>query len=155
MKVQDHIFWKERRRIVLETKGVKCFKCGTVSNIQVHHNCYQVGRAYWDYGDEYLDVVCERCHGIIHNGISNDRLYKLGSNIPVEHTVVGLSPLVERIRRLMIRKLYTIEMGLNVYAGKKKKVSWKDYMGLLYISGVDDELLRKLLTDRKLEIQKK
>lgn len=155
MKVQDHVFWRERREKVFETKGRNCIQCGSGSNIQVHHKCYQVGRAYWDYGDEYLDVVCERCHDVIHSKISVYQLYKLGYDIPVEHTMVELSSLVERIRRLMIRKLYTIEMGLNVYAGKKKKVSWKDYMGLLYVSGVDDELLRKLLAERKLEIQKK
>ena len=155
MKVQDHVFWRERRNLVLEAKGSRCFKCGSLENIHVHHNCYQHGRAYWDYGDEYLDVVCERCHGNIHSSISIDKLYKLGFDVPIEHTMVNLSPLVERIRRLMIRKAYTLEMGLNVYASKKKKVSWKDYGGLLYISGVEGELLRKLLTDRELEIQKK
>lgn len=47
--------------------GVDDFvKCGSTSNLQIHHLRYIKGKMAWEYKDKDLIVLCETCHEKIH-----------------------------------------------------------------------------------------
>src|SRR5262249_42164631 len=43
-----------------------CRRCGKTAGqqFQVHHLFYDKSRAYWDYPDEALALLCPECHGL-------------------------------------------------------------------------------------------
>ena len=53
---------------VEEIKGIYkiCQICRTSNNLQVHHTKYIEGRKAWEYENEDLQLVCEKCHTEIH-----------------------------------------------------------------------------------------
>lgn len=64
--------WKEKREKILERDGHKCRWCGRSENLQVHHkyyNKYPDGSRVraWDYPDNALMVLCDRCHKKYHS----------------------------------------------------------------------------------------
>lgn len=59
--------WRKRRKEVLIRDFYICQKCGhKAKDNHVHHVVYIVGREPWDYDDEYLITLCERCHTLEH-----------------------------------------------------------------------------------------
>lgn len=53
--------WKEKRRkIILRDKF--CQMCGKNGILQVHHIAYLKGFLPWDYPDDFLITLCDRCH---------------------------------------------------------------------------------------------
>jgi hypothetical protein len=59
--------WQKRRLEVLDERGWKCENCGaTEDTLHVHHGYYERGLDPWEYGDEYLHVLCDGCHSKTH-----------------------------------------------------------------------------------------
>lgn len=54
--------WLDRRLQILKKKGAICSKCGSTSNLQIHHLKYIKGKMAWEYKDKYLEVLCNKCH---------------------------------------------------------------------------------------------
>ena len=50
----------------LREQRKKCEKCHSSDNLQVHHLRYISGLKVWEYGDEHLQVLCDRCHAKEH-----------------------------------------------------------------------------------------
>jgi hypothetical protein len=47
----------------MELAEFKCEICSdSESELNVHHVCYQKGKAPWDYEDHQLTCVCNKCH---------------------------------------------------------------------------------------------
>lgn len=69
MKYEEQLrspqWWYVRDR-VLERDGWRCKNCGSGNNLQVHHRYYIHGRKAWEYHDEALVTLCERCHAVTH-----------------------------------------------------------------------------------------
>lgn len=59
--------WQKRRLQMLEKAGWKCVECGAEEQqLHVHHKRYIAGAKPWEYEDEDLAVLCERCHEKAH-----------------------------------------------------------------------------------------
>lgn len=54
--------WQKKRLHILERDNWSCCACGDAErNLQVHHIIY-AKRDPWDYPDEVLQTLCEKCH---------------------------------------------------------------------------------------------
>jgi hypothetical protein len=55
--------WQQKRLKIMERDGFRCLECGgDKDTLNVHHGCYVPGRDPWDYDDDLLHTLCERCH---------------------------------------------------------------------------------------------
>ena len=55
--------WQKKRLEVLDWYGWNCQMCGDGdSTLHVHHRYYRWGNDPWDYPNEALAVLCEKCH---------------------------------------------------------------------------------------------
>ena len=54
--------WQRARLQRMESDYFACRDCGTNSNLQVHHAIYIRGWEPWDYPQNLLLTVCEKCH---------------------------------------------------------------------------------------------
>lgn len=67
-KLQDPR-WQKKRLEILNEAGFECECCGdTKSQLQVHHGYYEKGKEPWEYDDETLWCLCDRCHEDAHKG---------------------------------------------------------------------------------------
>ena len=58
-----HPNWQRRRLEILSRSEFSCEYCGdSETTLNVHHVEYKKGRKAWDYGDDELEALCERCH---------------------------------------------------------------------------------------------
>lgn len=68
--------WREFRQHVIDTKGYRCDNCGCdTDKPQVHHKGYVWGRMPWQYEVDEVRVLCDKCHGIIHERRDEFRLW--------------------------------------------------------------------------------
>ncbi len=55
--------WQRRRLEIMERDSWTCKYCGdSTKNLQVHHSSYIYGRMPWEYSDESLHTLCDKCH---------------------------------------------------------------------------------------------
>ena len=58
-----HPNWQRKRLEKLEAVGWTCERCeATDITLNVHHPRYFKGRMPWEYADDELQVLCEKCH---------------------------------------------------------------------------------------------
>lgn len=58
--------WQRRRLDVLNRADFTCEECGDKeTTLHVHHMYYERGAKPWEYSDEALRVLCEKCHEIV------------------------------------------------------------------------------------------
>lgn len=63
-----HPYWQKKRLEILQRDGWKCISCkNEVNNLQVHHLYYTSGAMIWEYDDEALVTICEKCHEHYHD----------------------------------------------------------------------------------------
>lgn len=59
--------WQKKRLKILERDGFKCAKCGCDDkSLHIHHLYYKKGIMPWEYPDDALVTLCERCHKEAH-----------------------------------------------------------------------------------------
>ena len=64
--------WKVKREMILIRDNHTCQFCGSQENLQVHHRQYHfverlgVFKLPWDYPNECLITICEKCHNKGH-----------------------------------------------------------------------------------------
>jgi 5-methylcytosine-specific restriction endonuclease McrA len=65
--------WRRLRKRVLKRDGHACQRCGTSTDLTVHHRRYDIGH------DRLEDLVtlCESCHDGLHGHRKVDSLYML------------------------------------------------------------------------------
>ncbi|MEJ6980552.1 hypothetical protein WG906_08835 [Pedobacter sp. P351] len=60
--------WRSKRVEILERDKHRCILCDSNQSLQVHHRQYhfieeqQQFKAPWDYADNLLITLCEKCH---------------------------------------------------------------------------------------------
>lgn len=55
--------WQKKRLEIMERDKFKCCQCGDMSStLNVHHGYYERGLDPWEYDDDTLWTLCERCH---------------------------------------------------------------------------------------------
>lgn len=63
--------WYAKRNLILERDSHKCVFCGKTYGLHVHHRYYSqypnhTKVAPWNYPDEALITLCEKCHKTLH-----------------------------------------------------------------------------------------
>lgn len=59
--------WQKKRLENLKLANWECINCGNKDDqLQVHHKQYIKGRNPWEYENEQLEVLCNKCHGEMH-----------------------------------------------------------------------------------------
>lgn len=58
--------WQKKKYEILERDNYTCQKCGAKSNLNVHHKSYSPNTLAWDYPNENLITLCDRCHSFEH-----------------------------------------------------------------------------------------
>lgn len=62
-----HPRWQRRRLEIMQSRGWACENCGDAeTELHVHHTDYRSGHKPWEYPDDLLKCLCERCHRFIH-----------------------------------------------------------------------------------------
>lgn len=62
----DPVAYENLRRQVLRRDGWRCQNCGTMSNLEVHHQEYRSGGG--EDAEPNLITLCAICHGQVHTG---------------------------------------------------------------------------------------
>ena len=77
-KLQDPR-WQRKRLEILNRAEFCCEGCGdSESQLQVHHGYYEKGKEPWEYEDDTLWCLCDKCHETAHRvrNINNVALAK-------------------------------------------------------------------------------
>lgn len=87
--------WQQKRLKVMERDKWTCRDCGNKAGTFNVHHCYYVrGNAPWDYPDESLVTLCEKCHERRTDGKQAlDRLigrFDRNNYLVVEAFVIGI-----------------------------------------------------------------
>ena len=78
-----HPMWQKKRLEALEASEYTCQCCfDSESQLHVHHRQYFKGRKIWEYELDELEVLCDECHGFVHEDMS--LLKSLLSHIPAD-----------------------------------------------------------------------
>lgn len=68
--------WNIRRLEILLLDNFTCVKCKSKTNLQVHHKKYDNSLKVWEYPDEYLVTVCNKCHEDFHSKTPITKMYE-------------------------------------------------------------------------------
>ena len=82
--------WQKKRLEVLSAADFQCQDCGSKENtLNVHHVIYHKGREVWNYTNDELMVLCEKCHETRHRLQSAMMVSMKRFNTPVLNQVLG------------------------------------------------------------------
>lgn len=60
--------WQKKRLKIFERDEWKCIHCGRNDRtLHVHHIEYQRGLEPWEYSDDKLQTLCEKCHTSLYS----------------------------------------------------------------------------------------
>ena len=80
----------------------RCFTCGAVQNLQLHHTWHGANRKIAD-NDGLTVWLCLRCHMALHDKGINDRfLMEIGERAWLEHTGKTVKDFIERYGKNVI-----------------------------------------------------
>ena len=105
--------WKVKRIEILKRDDFKCRECGhNDSTLNVHHIIYINGKEPWDYDNNFLITLCEKCHEIEHAFMKE--------NIPqqISESLVRMSNLP--LTKLQYALHYMVDWGYE-----EKKDTWE------------------------------
>ncbi len=77
-----HPKWQRKRLEIMQRAGFQCEDCGKDDvTLNVHHSYYEKGLAPWEYPDDSLHCLCEKCHKDAQNlqTLLNRQIGKLDS----------------------------------------------------------------------------
>lgn len=62
-----HPKWQEKRLRVFQAAGFRCARCESNSReLHAHHKLYLKGHKAWEYEDDLIECLCDRCHDVAH-----------------------------------------------------------------------------------------
>jgi hypothetical protein len=58
-----HPNWQRKRLVIMKRAGFACEQCdSTEATLNVHHSYYERGLDPWEYPNESLHCLCDKCH---------------------------------------------------------------------------------------------
>lgn len=110
--------WDKKRKQILKRDGHKCKLCKDVdSKLHVHHLFYD--NKYenpWDYPDDFMVTLCERCHKKQHE-ITTE--YEMMQDILKSLLIYFNIPLLKLWQRFTTTKYYNISNGDSYHRSLK------------------------------------
>jgi len=67
--------WQQRKSEIMALHDFRCQNCMKKGKAQlhVHHINYEYGRNIWDYDDNELLCLCDKCHKSVHEAVGAAR----------------------------------------------------------------------------------
>lgn len=85
-----HPNWQKRRLEMLEFYGWACGSCDAKDvTLHVHHKQYFKGRMAWEYSQDELEVLCEKCHQGHHK--TDERIKEILAAVNIEEAFALLA----------------------------------------------------------------
>lgn len=80
--------WQKRRLQIMEAVQFSCQDCGDdKATLNVHHKIYRKGANPWEYRDDELECLCERCHEEKHRQRAALNQILATSDFPIDDLV--------------------------------------------------------------------
>ena len=57
--------WQKKRLEIMQRDDFQCLCCQSENQLTVHHLYYLPGLKVWEYDNDSLVTVCEKCHNIL------------------------------------------------------------------------------------------
>ena len=58
-----HPLWQKKRLEIFERDEFTCVNCGPSDRqLHVHHGYYEINKMLWEYDNDTMITVCEKCH---------------------------------------------------------------------------------------------
>jgi hypothetical protein len=136
--------WQDKRNEILERDNHRCQLCGdNTEPLHVHHKYYQNFKEPWDYPNESLITLCEKCHNSQHNKederlrerlseLTTDYLFNFVKTILLKNPgfILEFNQLSEKERDCLLSEMYNKilymsnklpkKIGLNYYVPEKE-----------------------------------
>lgn len=61
--------WQKKRLEIFKRDNFECLNCHEPNQISVHHLHYENGVKPWEYDNDSLVTLCDRCHDILHKDL--------------------------------------------------------------------------------------
>lgn len=84
--------WQKMRLEILDREEFTCQDCGEKDKtLHVHHTYYEKGKAPWEYSPSSLLVLCEDCHGYMHQTkeLMDQALRRVGGRVALLQRITG------------------------------------------------------------------
>jgi len=60
--------WQKKRLEIFERDGFACRLCrNKKATLNVHHHLYERGKDPWEYSNDVLDTLCNKCHAVVEH----------------------------------------------------------------------------------------
>jgi len=132
--------WQRKRLEIMERANFACEICDdNETTLHIHHGYYQMGVNPWEYHDETLHCLCEKCHEVTSKNA--DFLKKLLGHInPADmEQIIGYV--------LAIALSYPIE---DPSMDEPPSVNYETFLGIAqYRANTKDDVVRQLIADYK------
>jgi len=64
--------WQKKRLEIIERENYICQYCHSQGNeLRVHHTYYDKNKKVWEYDNDTLLCLCQRCHSDLHEFLEN------------------------------------------------------------------------------------
>lgn len=85
--------WAKKRIEILIRDNKECLICKSNKKLHVHHRLYKIPRLPWEYKNNCLATLCEKCHKSIHQSSINTRImeYEISEKIGSPDTTYSKS----------------------------------------------------------------
>ena len=85
-----HPKWQKKRLEILERANFKCEDCGADDiTLHVHHTYYEKGHKPWEYPNDSLQCLCEKCHRETQDLATSLKRYMSGFGRPELEAMIG------------------------------------------------------------------
>lgn len=62
--------WQQKRLEIMQRDNFQCLCCHEPFQLNVHHLYYEPNKKIWEYDNECLVTLCDRCHNILHKDLA-------------------------------------------------------------------------------------
>lgn len=100
--------WKLKREGIVKRDNYCCTKCGETKYLHVHHTYYINGNLAWEYPDEALITLCNKCHKEVH------RTTKIQVKRPKRKVLTRLEKLHKKKYALFAQRLSLYENAKRI-----------------------------------------
>lgn len=99
-QLKDPRWGKKRSRIIKRDK-FKCTECSSLDELNVHHKYYVRGKRAWEYPNNALITLCQKCHGKWHE----ENIIEIRDKIWCKNKEYQVNKKVKRPKKKKIKKV--------------------------------------------------
>lgn len=125
--------WKKKRSLIIKRDKFKCTECGCLDTLNVHHKYYVKGKKAWEYPNNALITLCEKCHTKWHEEHVievRDKIWCKNREYRVSKKVKKSRKRVKKVERLIDtveKRRYTSYTGHNLSERQIKILRARDH----------------------------